>query len=85
MQRFVSDRKTYDAALRNLQVMAESTQRLKEETKRKYPSIAWRSIAGFRNILVHDYLGNIDDHMVWNIIRVDLPMLRDMLAKELPR
>jgi uncharacterized protein with HEPN domain len=54
---FLNDRKTYDAVVRNLQTMAESTQKLPQETKDKYPNIKWNQIAGFRNILVHDYLG----------------------------
>ena len=37
--------------------MSESSQRLAETIKIIYPDIAWREISGFRNILVHDYLG----------------------------
>jgi uncharacterized protein with HEPN domain len=37
--------------------MAESSQRLSESTKLIAPDVAWRSISGFRNIMVHDYLG----------------------------
>lgn len=54
---FFADTRTQDAVLRNLQVMAESTQRLSEELKAKHPAVDWRNIAGFRNVLVHDYLG----------------------------
>ncbi len=46
-----------DAVIRNLQVMAESSQRLSEEIKNNHPDIPWKNISGFRNILVHDYLG----------------------------
>jgi len=40
-----------DAVLRNLQVIAESTQRLSEEIKATQPEIEWRRIAAFRNVL----------------------------------
>ncbi|MCJ2542531.1 HepT-like ribonuclease domain-containing protein [Thermostichus vulcanus] len=50
----------YDAALRNLQTLSESTQRLPSELKDLYPGIPWQNISGFRNILVHNYLGDID-------------------------
>lgn len=50
----------YDATLRNLQTLSEATQSLPEELKAKFPAIPWRQISGFRNILVHNYLGNID-------------------------
>ena len=46
-----------DAVLRRLQTLAESSQRLSEEIKTSIPSIDWRNISGFRNILFHDYLG----------------------------
>jgi uncharacterized protein with HEPN domain len=52
------DRMRYDAIPRNLQTMSEATQRLSQETKNRYQHISWRDIAGFRNILVHDYLGD---------------------------
>jgi len=40
--------------------MAESTQRLSEDLKAKAPEVDWRALSGFRNVLVHDYLGGID-------------------------
>jgi uncharacterized protein with HEPN domain len=64
-----------DAVLRNLQVMAESTQRLSEAMKAMQPDIEWLKIAAFRNILVHDYLG-IDLETVWDITQHDIPDLK---------
>jgi len=43
--------------VRNLQVMAESSQRLSAAAKANASDIPWRSISGFRNLVVHDYLG----------------------------
>jgi len=64
-----------DAVLRNLQTLAESTQRLAEEVKEKHPAVPWRSIASFRNILVHNYLG-IDLDRIWRIVQEDVPQLK---------
>jgi uncharacterized protein with HEPN domain len=72
---FLRDEKTQDAVLRNLQTLAESTQRLSELTKGRRPQIDWRAIAGFRNVLVHDYLG-LNVARVWEIIDRDLPALK---------
>ena len=55
--------------------MAESTQRLSDQAKRSRPKIEWYRIAGFRNVLVHDYLG-VDAERVWNIIQQELPALK---------
>ncbi len=64
-----------DAVLRNLQTMAESTQRLSDDLKAKHPEVNWYQIAGFRNILVHDYLG-VDLDRVWLIVERELPGLK---------
>jgi uncharacterized protein with HEPN domain len=75
-KQFMKDTKTQDAVLRNLQVMAESTQRLSSELKLAHPEVDWRGIAGFRNILVHDYLG-ISLTRIWEIIEGPLKKLKD--------
>jgi uncharacterized protein with HEPN domain len=51
---FVS-RTLQDAIVRNLQVLCESTQRIDAARKESHPEIDWTSIAGMRNVLVHDY------------------------------
>ena len=53
----LADEVLYDATLRNLQTLSEATQHLPDELKALYPDIPWRQISGFRNILVHSYLG----------------------------
>ncbi len=57
MEQFLIDKKTQDAVLRNLQILAESTQRISPELKSAHTEIDWRGISGFRNVLVHGYLG----------------------------
>jgi len=55
--------------------LAESTQRLSEGLKQIHTEIDWYKISGFRNILVHDYLG-IDMESVWNIVENEIPILK---------
>ncbi len=74
-EEFMSSTLVQDAVLRNLQTMAESTQRLSEEIKESQPKIDWFRIAGFRNVLVHDYLG-VDVETIWNIVEKELPVLK---------
>jgi len=77
---FFKDRKTQSAVLSELQTLAESTQRLSDEFKGQYPNIPWQNMAGFRNVIVHDYLG-IKLGRVWEIIEVDLRMLKTSLSQ----
>jgi uncharacterized protein with HEPN domain len=67
-----------DAVLRNLQTLAESTQRISDHLKSLHPEVDWRAIAGFRNVLVHDYLG-INLERVWEIVSVHLPALESQM------
>jgi uncharacterized protein with HEPN domain len=72
---FMASHTLQDAVLRNLQTMAESTQRLSETVKSAYPAVEWRAISGFRNVIVHNYLG-IDLDQIWTIIQQDVPTLK---------
>ena len=74
-QAFMRDRKTQKATLRELQELAESSQRLSDSLKARRPEIPWPDIAGFRNVLVHDYLG-LNLSRIWHVIEHDLSPLR---------
>jgi uncharacterized protein with HEPN domain len=73
-ERFGSDELIQDGVLRNLQVLTESSQRISAELKSRHSEVDWRGLAGFRNVVVHDYLG-INVARVWRIVNVDLPVL----------
>jgi len=77
---FLSDPRTQDAVMRNLQTLAESTQRLSEDVRARHPDVNWRGIAGFRNVLVHGYLG-VNPVRIWQIVEVDLPTLEQQITE----
>jgi uncharacterized protein with HEPN domain len=60
--------------IRNLQTLAESSQRLSTEIKGTEPRIPWRELSGFRNVVVHGYLG-VDLGAAWLVVEQDLPAL----------
>lgn len=72
---FFSDTMRQDAVLRNLHTLSESTQRLSAALKDRHPEVDWTSIAAFRNVIVHDYLG-VDLARIWDITERDLPDLK---------
>jgi uncharacterized protein with HEPN domain len=72
---FMASALVQDAVLRRLQTMAESTQRLSDDLKAQAPEVDWRALSGFRNVLVHDYLGGIDLERIWDAVELYLPGL----------
>lgn len=72
---FQSSHIAQDATLRQLQVMAESTQRLSDNLKSGHPEVDWRALSGFRTVLVHDYLG-IDLLRVFESVHTEMPKLK---------
>ena len=74
---FIADRLTYDATLRNLELIGEAATHVPGHVRDAHPEIEWRSIVGARNRLAHGYLG-LDDDVLWDIVQTDIP---DLLPK----
>ena len=81
-EKFFSSHLIQDGVIRNLQTLAESSQRLSEGIKLRHPAVDWRGLAGFRNVLVHDYLG-VDLEYVYRAVEQDVPRLQQACAAAL--
>ena len=74
LDEFLDDSKTLDAVIRNFEIIGEAARRIPEDFKNKHSSINWLHIIGFRNRIIHDYMG-IDYKIVWRIVQNDLNKL----------
>lgn len=55
-------------------VIGEAVKRLSSETRATFDQIAWRQMAGMRDVLVHHY-DKVDLDIVWEAASVDAPRL----------
>ena len=74
---FLADTRTYDAALRNIELIGEASSHVPQDIRDAHPQIEWRRIIATRNQVAHGYMG-IDSDILWDIIHNDLP---DLLPK----
>jgi uncharacterized protein with HEPN domain len=65
-----------DAVIRNLEIIGEAVKKLPREIRERYSDIPWKEVAGFRDVLIHDYFG-VDVGVVWRTIVEDLPFLKE--------
>lgn len=79
---FMRDRRTQSAVLYRLQTMAQALRDLSEDRRRRYPDVPFRELSGFRNVLVHDYIG-LDMSVIWNAVALHVPTLRPQVARML--
>jgi uncharacterized protein with HEPN domain len=79
---YTRDEKTKAAVERKLQILTEAVIRLEQVGPEAFPAIDWRGYRGMGNILRHSY-DRVADEIVWNTVKDDLPLLRDIVAKAL--
>ncbi len=77
-EKFITDKKTVSAVVRELEVAGEATKQLPGTVRRKYPDIPWSDMAGMRDKLIHFYFG-VDMEIVWETVKVRIPQLEPLI------
>ena len=81
---YVTDDLLRNAVERKFEIMGEALNRIKRVDPKFLKNIRnYRDIISFRNILIHGY-DNIDDLIVWGIIKEDLDELIEDVENLLP-
>lgn len=82
---FMQSTMRQDAVMRNFEIIGEATKRISKDLKQTYPDVPWRTVAGFRDVLIHHY-NDVEIQEVWRIIEQKLPELKlniEAILKEL--
>ena len=74
MKEFFKDSKTYDAVMRNIQIIGEAIKHLPADVRKEYKNVDWKKAAGLRDIVVHEYFG-INRDIIWDVIQNKIPEL----------
>lgn len=75
LEDFVADERTYDAVVRNLQIIGEAVKQIPPEVRDQYPAVEWRKIADLRDILAHAYF-SLENETLWDIVQNKVPALQ---------
>ena len=80
---FLAEPLIQDAVIRNFEIIGEAVRRVPDTYRAANPSVPWRSLAAFRDVLIHQYEG-VSLNEVWQVIEGELPGLKAAIRAILP-
>ncbi|MCB0497499.1 MAG: DUF86 domain-containing protein [Cyclobacteriaceae bacterium] len=66
------------AVTRSLEIIGEASKKLPTEAKERWENVEWRSMAGMRDKLIHDYFG-VNYNIVWDVIKNKIPTVTSQI------
>jgi len=69
-----------DATVRRIEIIGEAVKNISHKLKQEYPLIEWKKIAGTRDVMIYAYF-QVDLDIVWEIVKRDLPQLKEEIKK----
>ena len=77
---FIADELTFDAVIRNLEIIGEAVLNIPKEVYERYPQVEWQKIGGLRNVLAPDYF-KVKEAVIWDIVQNNVPPLREQIEQ----
>ncbi|WP_373058448.1 DUF86 domain-containing protein [Zunongwangia sp. H14] len=68
------------AIIRSFEVIGEAGKKVDKQLKQKYQQIPWKKMAGFRDVLIHDY-DKVITEILWITATKELPPLKAQLLR----
>lgn len=79
-KQFLESVQLQDSIIRRIEIMGEAVKNIPKQVKDRYPDIAWKEIAGMRDILIHEYFG-VDLGLTWKVATKDIHQLKNRMLK----
>jgi uncharacterized protein with HEPN domain len=77
---FLASVQLQDSVIRRIEIIGEAVKNIPKQIKNKYPDIAWKEIAGMRDILIYEYFG-VDLGLTWKVATKDVRQLKSRISK----
>ena len=77
---FETDKRTFNAVVRSLEVIGEAAKNVPEEVRSKYPSVPWKEMAGLRDKVIHFYFG-VNREVVWIAVKDRIPSIKPLIEQ----
>ncbi len=77
---FKANREKVLAVVKAIEILGEAVKKIPDDIRSQYPQVPWKSIAGMRDVLVHEYWG-IDVNVVWATVQEGLPPLKSVIIE----
>lgn len=79
-EHFINNEILKRACVRSIEIIGEAVKNIPDSIKNKYINIEWKEIAGMRDKLIHHYF-SIDFEIVWDVIKNEIPVLKENIEK----
>lgn len=79
-KQFLKDETLKRSFVRSIEIIGEAVKKLPDEVRDNYPDFEWKSMAGMRDKLIHDYFG-VDYDIVWDVVTNKIPALKEKIQK----
>jgi len=77
---FYTSTEKQDLVVRRLEIIGEATKNLPAEFRKKHSDVPWKSIAGLRDVIIHQYFG-IEYDVIWDTVVNLLPILKKQIEQ----